>query len=285
MTDLPDLDALAGTAERAARAGGAVLLEYQSKVLEVTLKDARVDVSSSADLAAQEATIAAIRAERPDDVVLGEEDAPDVSSDGSSSAASRLLRPGDGLQWWVDPLDGTRAFIDGFPWFATAVSVTLGGEPVVAAVYDPLRDELFRAVRGGGATCNGRPLRVSRAEKAAEVVVVVQAQSSDPDVIAEFARLMRAMLTVSGGVRFPGAPALVMAHLAAGHLGGYVERDMPPWDVAGGRLLIEEAGGRVTDFDGRVRDASTRYDVVASNGGGVHDELIAATGLRFEEGG
>ncbi|GLZ45854.1 inositol monophosphatase [Actinomycetospora sp. NBRC 106375] len=269
---MTDLEALAGTAERAARAGGAVLLEYRDKVLEVTLKDARVDVSSSADLAAQEATIAAIRAERPDDVVLGEEDAPDVS------------RPGEGLQWWVDPLDGTRSFIDGFPWFATAVSVTLGGEPVVAAVYDPLRDELFRAVRGGGATCNGTSLRVSGAEKAAEVVVVVQAQSSDPAVIAEFARLMRAMLTVSGGVRFPGAPALVMAHLAAGHLGGYVERDMPPWDVAGGRLLVEEAGGRVTDFAGRVRDASTRYDVVASSGGAVHDELVAATGLRFEEG-
>src|SRR5690242_10227821 len=106
MTD--DLVELAGVAERAARAGGAVLLEYQHRVLEVTLKDARVDVSSSADLAAQEAVIAAILAERPDDVVLGEEDAPDTST------------PAAGLRWWVDPLDGTRAFIDGFPWFATA---------------------------------------------------------------------------------------------------------------------------------------------------------------------
>jgi len=179
---------------------------------------------------------------------------------------------------------GSRAYIDGFPWFATAVAITVGGEPVVAAVYDPLRDELYRAVRGGGATCNGRPLRVAAAEKVAEVVVIVQAQSSDPVVIAEFARLMRAMLTVSAGVRFPGAPALVMAHIAAGHLGGYVERDMNPWDVAGGRLLIEEAGGRVTDFEGRTRDASSRYDVVASNGA-VHDELVAATGMQFEEGG
>jgi myo-inositol-1(or 4)-monophosphatase len=269
---MTDLEALAGTAERAARAGGAVLLSYRDRVLEVTLKDARVDVSSSADLAAQEAVIAAILAERPDDVVVGEE----------SPSDTRVAS--DGLRWWVDPLDGTRAFIDGFPWFATAVSVTIGGEVVVAAVYDPLRDELFRAVRGGGATCNGAPLRVTNAEKAAEVVVVVQAQSSDPVVIAEFARLMRAMLTVSGGVRFPGAPALVMAHIAAGHLGAYVERDMPPWDVAGGRLLIEEAGGRVTDFDGRLRDASSNYDVVASNGL-VHDEIVAATGMRFEEGG
>lgn len=267
-----DLTELAGVAERAARAGGAVLLEYQDKILEVTLKDARVDVSSSADLAAQEAVIASIRAERPDDVVLGEEDAPDTS------------HPVEGLCWWVDPLDGTRAFIDGFPWFATAVSVTLDGDPVVAAVYDPLRDELFAATRGGGATCNGRPLQVSSAAHAAEVVVVVQAQSSDPAVIAEFARLMRAMLTVSGGVRFPGAPALVMAHIAAGHLGGYVERAMAPWDVAGGRLLIEEAGGRVTDFAGERRDASTRYDIVASSGGDVHDEIVVATGMRFEEG-
>ncbi|MDD7968502.1 inositol monophosphatase family protein [Actinomycetospora lemnae] len=263
---------LAGVAERAARAGGAVLLDHRDKVLEVTLKDARVDVSSSADLAAQEAVVAAIRAERPDDLVLGEEDAPDTSE------------PVAGLCWWVDPLDGTRAFIDGFPWFATAVSATLDGDPVAAAVHDPLRDELYAAVGGGGATCNGVPLQVSPASRAAEVVVCVQAQSADPAVIAEFARLMRAMLTVSGGVRFPGAPALVMAHLAAGHLGGYVERDMAPWDVAGGRLLIEEAGGRVTDFAGQVRDGSVRHDIVASCGGAVHDELVAATGMRFEEG-
>lgn len=267
-----NLHDLAGVAERAARAGGAVLLDHRDKVLEVTLKDARVDVSSSADLAAQEAVVAAIRAERPDDLVLGEEDAPDTSE------------PVAGLCWWVDPLDGTRAFIDGFPWFATAVSATLDGDPVVAAVHDPLRDELYAAVRGGGATCNGVPLQVSPASRAAEVVVCVQAQSADPAVIAEFARLMRAMLTVSGGVRFPGAPALVMAHLAAGHLGGYVERDMAPWDVAGGRLLIEEAGGRVTDFAGQVRDGSVRHDIVASCGGAVHDELVAATGMRFEEG-
>lgn len=267
-----NLHDLAGVAERAARAGGAVLLDHRDKVLEVTLKDARVDVSSSADLAAQEAVVAAIRAERPDDLVLGEEDAPDTSE------------PVAGLCWWVDPLDGTRAFIDGFPWFATAVSATLDGDPVVAAVHDPLRDELYAAVRGGGATCNGVPLQVSPASRAAEVVVCVQAQSADPAVIAEFARLMRAMLTVSGGVRFPGAPALVMAHLAAGHLGGYVERDMAPWDVAGGRLLIEEAGGRVTDFAGQARDGSVRHDIVASCGGAVHDELVAATGMRFEEG-
>lgn len=266
----PEPSSLAGTAERAARAGGAVLLEYQDRVLDVRLKDARVDVSSSADLAAQEAVVAAIHAERPDDVVVGEESPSDTS------VASEELR------WWVDPLDGTRNYIDGVPWFATAVAATLGGEPVVAAVYDPLRDELFAAVRGGGATCNGRPLRVSAAARAAEGVVVVQAQSSDPAVIAEFARLMRAMLTVSGGVRFPGAPALVMAHIAAGHYAAYVERDMNPWDVAGGRLLIEEAGGRVTDFSGRVADASIRHDVLASNGA-VHDELVAATDMRFEE--
>jgi myo-inositol-1(or 4)-monophosphatase len=262
----------ADTAERAARAGGAVLLEHRDRVHDVRLKDARVDVTSSADLAAQETVIATIHAEHPDHTVIGEE------------SPSTTRAPDDGRpRWWVDPLDGTRNYLNGVPFFAVAVSATVGGEAVAAAVYDPVHDELFRAIRGGGATCNGRPLRVASTGRAAEALVVVQAQSADPAVIAEFARLVRAMLTVSAGVRFPGAPALVLAHVAAGRYTAYVERDMDPWDVAGGRLMVEEAGGRVTDFEGRVRDASTRHDLVASNGP-VHDELVFATTMRFEEG-
>ncbi|HSK58159.1 MAG TPA: inositol monophosphatase family protein [Actinomycetospora sp.] len=272
MTVAAERTTWADTAERAARAGGAVLLEHRGRVHDVRLKDARVDVTSSADLAAQDAVTAAIHAEHPDHVVIGEE------SSGSAADA------GGELRWWVDPLDGTRNYLHGVPFFAVAVSATVAGEAVAAAVYDPLRDELYRAVRGGGATCNGHPLQVASTARAAEALVVVQAQSADPAVIAEFSRLMRAMLTVSAGVRFPGAPALVLAHVAAGHYTAYVERDMDPWDVAGGRLLVEEAGGRVTDFAGCARDASTRHDLVASNGL-VHDELVAATGMTFEEGG
>lgn len=248
------------TAERAARAAGAELRRLQGAPLDVTLKDARVDVTSSADAAAQRAVTAVVAAAHPDHVVIGEEEGGQP--------------PPDRPVWFVDPLDGTRNYLNGVPFFCTSVAVTLGGEVLAGAVYDPSRDELYSAVRGGGATCDGRPLRVSPVDDVARALVVTQAQSADPRVIREFADLMALLMGVCAGVRFPGAPALVLAHVAAGRYGAYVERVMDPWDVAAGRLLVEEAGGRFTDFAGRPVGTGVA-DVVASNGH-VHDALLRA---------
>lgn len=258
MTD--ERAAWAATAERAARAAGAELLRMQGGPLDVTLKDARVDVTSSADAAAQRAVSAVLAAEYPDHVVIGEED-------GVADVRVRE-RP----VWYVDPLDGTRNYLNGVPYFCTSVAVTLNGAVLAGAVYDPSRDEMYSAVRGGGARCDGRPLRVSAVDDVARALVVTQAQSADPATIREFADLMALLMGVSAGVRFPGAPALVLAHVAAGRYGAYVERTMDPWDVAAGRLLVEEAGGRFTDFAGRPVGTDLA-DVVASNGH-VHDALL-----------
>ncbi|MQA10192.1 MAG: inositol monophosphatase [Pseudonocardiaceae bacterium] len=258
------LTALAATAERAARAAGAELLRLQGGPLGVTLKDARVDVTSTADLSAQRAVTDVIGAEYPDHTVIGEE------GDGERRA------PGSGPVWYVDPLDGTRNYLNGVPYFGTSVAVTLDGKVLAGAVYDPSRDELFTATLGHGVTCNGTPLRVSTVPSAAEALVVTQAQSADPAVIAEFLELMGLLMNTTAGVRFPGAPALVLAHIAAGRYTAYVERAMDPWDTAAGRLLVEEAGGRFTDFAGRPVGLGC-VDVVASNAS-VHDELVAALG-------
>ncbi len=263
MTDA-DAAGWAETAQRAARAGGDVLLDRLGRPADVALKDARVDVTSSVDLAAQHAAVTAIRGAHPDHVVIGEED-QDVAA---------TATPGTPV-WYVDPLDGTRNYLNGVPFFCVSVAVTLGGEVVAGAVFDPTRDELYAAVRGGGATCNGTPLRVSDVESVDRALVVTQAQSSDPAVIAAFTDLMGRLMNVSAGVRFPGAPALVLAHLAAGRYTAYCERSMDPWDIAAGRLLVEEAGGRITDFAGRVPGVDAVADVVVSNGH-VHDALLAA---------
>ncbi len=259
----------AETAERAARAAGAELMRMRGAPGSVVLKDVRVDVTSSADLAAQRAVTAVIRGAHPDHVVIGEE------HDGEQEKKKKAT---DGPVWFVDPLDGTRNYLNGVGYFCTSVAVTVGSEVVAGAVYDPTHDELYRASRGGGATCNGAALRVSVTPQVSEALVVTQAQSSDPAVIAEFLDLMGVLMNATAGVRFPGAPALVLAHVAAGRYTAYCERVMDPWDVAAGRLLVEEAGGRFTDFHGRPV-GTARTDVVASNGL-VHDALLATITSR-----
>ncbi len=261
MTD--DLARWSATAQRAARAGGAELLARAGGPVEVTLKDARVDVTSSADLAAQRAVASVIRAEFPGHRVVGEErddEAPDTGDPGAPT-------------WWIDPLDGTRNYLSGVRYYCVSVAVTAGGAVRVGAVYDPSADEMFAATRGGGATCDGTPLRVAEVDDLARALVVTQAQSADPAVIDRFVATMGLLMGATGGVRFPGAPALVLAHVAAGRYTAYVEPTMDPWDVAAGRLLVEEASGRVTDFAGGPADVDAVVDLVASNGA-VHDALV-----------
>jgi myo-inositol-1(or 4)-monophosphatase len=254
------LDAALTAAVDAARAGGAVLAATDRTRVDVTLKDARVDVTTSADLASQAAVVDVLRAAFADHVIVGEEG----------------TEPGSDADhvWYVDGLDGTSNFTHGIPWYAVSVALRCRDAVVAGAVYDPVHDELWAAGLGRGATGNGHPLRVAGAARVAEAVVVHQIQSSDPALIAQFAATFQRLLNAAGGVRFVGAPALVLSHVAAGHVDAYVERAMPAWDISAGQLILEEAGGRLTDLAG-VRVASADVtDVVATNGA-IHDELLA----------
>ncbi len=253
--------------EAAARAGGAVLAATDRTRVDVTYKDARVDVTTSADTASQAAVVAVLRSAFPDHVIVGEEG----------------TEPGTDARhvWYVDGLDGTSNFTHGLPWYAVAVALHCSGpgydDVVAGAVHDPVHGELFRAARGRGATVTvgdgpARPLRVAATAEPARAVVVTQIQSADPARIARHARLVETLLLATAGVRSPGAPALILSHIAAGHYDAYVERAMPPWDISAGRVILEEAGGRVTDFAGMpVTSAVT--DVVATNGA-VHTALL-----------
>ena len=149
----------------------------------------------------------------------------------------------------------------------------VAGEPACGVVYDPHHDDLYAAERGAGATLDGVPLRVSAVDRLDRALVVAQAQSSDPAVLREFAALVELLMNAARGLRFPGAPALVLALIAAGRLEAYCERAMDPWDIAAGQLLLEEAGGRLTRFDGAAPTTGETGDVVATNGR-IHDELL-----------
>jgi myo-inositol-1(or 4)-monophosphatase len=247
-------------ATAAARAGGAVLAATDRTTLDVTLKDARVDLTTSADSASQAAVVEVIHGAFPDHTIVGEEGTV----------------PGNDTRhvWYVDGLDGTSNFTNGIPWYCVSVALRADDEVLAAAVYDPVHDDLFAAGSGGGATRNGRPLQVAQEPELRRAIVATQIQSSDEGRIGEFVHDMQRLMNAAGGVRFMGAPALLLAHIAAGHLTAYCERAMPPWDISAGQLLVEEAGGRVTDRRG-VRIASAAVtDIVASNGA-IHDALLA----------
>ena len=246
-------------AAAAARAGGAVLAATDRTTVDVRRGDDRVDMTTSADRASQAAVVAVIRETFPDHTVDGEEGTV-------PGADTRHV-------WHVDGLDGTSNFAHGIPWYCVSVALRAGDEVLAGAVYDPVHDDLFAGARGCGATVNGRPLRVSAEPDLRRAVVATQIQTSDAARIGAFVGELERLMNATGGVRFMGAPALLLAHIAAGHLTAYCERAMPAWDISAGQLLVEEACGRVTDRDGARIASAAVTDIVASNGG-VHDALL-----------
>jgi myo-inositol-1(or 4)-monophosphatase len=264
----------AEVAEAAARAGGEVLTRMrQDGDLEIGYKDARANLVTAADRESQRAVTDTILTAFPDHAVDGEE-----GTAGNMDSAD---------VWYVDPLDGTTNYTHGLPFFCVSVALRSGEAPhsgetrrsgdqtVAGAVYDPSRDEMFVGVLGGGATLNGTPVGVSDIARLDRALVVAQAQTVSPDEIFAYARLVERLMSVSGGVRSLGSPALTLCAIAAGRLDAYCEYSMDAWDILAGQLILSEAGGTLTLFDGQPHMTADRADVVASNGH-VHAELTDA---------
>jgi myo-inositol-1(or 4)-monophosphatase len=244
----------------AARAGGRAVLDGRRR-LEITRKDDdRANIVTSADLASQAAVVAVITEAFPRHAIVGEE--------GVAGTA------GSDDVWFVDPLDGTTNYVHGVPFWCVSVALRSPEGVVCGVVCDPLRDEVYAASRGGGATCNDVPLSVSGVDRLDRALLVAMAQSGDPAVIHEYVVLYERLLNVARGVRHMGSPALALCLVAAGRLEAYVERYMDPWDILAGKLILEEAGGTLTRFDGTPLDVPELADIVASNGP-IHDELLA----------
>ncbi len=176
----------------------------------------------------------------------------------------------NGYRWVIDPLDGTTNFACGLPYFCISVALTQDDSPTHAAIYNPLQDELFYAQQGAGAWCNERKITISASETISEAVIafgLAYARDKRLPVIAaaqQFAQKVQA-------VRNFGAIALDLAHVAAGRLDGVFFSHLSWWDVAAGMLLVEEAGGRVTDFQGKTLTPS--YQTCIASGGQLFDHL------------
>jgi myo-inositol-1(or 4)-monophosphatase len=232
---LVDPAALRDLAERAARAGGELLLDRLHDPRTVAAKSTPTDLVSEVDHASEELVVGLIRAERPDDAVLAEE--------GGGVTGST------GLRWVVDPLDGTINYVYRGSAFAVSVAVEDAAGALAGAVYDPQRDELYSAARGAGATRNGTPITCSPATDLAHTLVATGFAYA-AERRAEQGRVVAALLPQVRDIRRSGSAALDWCALAGGRVDAYYELGTAAWDFAAGALIAAEAGAVVGDLDG-----------------------------------
>lgn len=262
---------LLATAQEAAKAGADVLNSMWGHSGQVDNKQ-DFDFTTEADMAAQEAVLAVISRRHPDHAVLAEEDAGDYSGD----------RDRPGVLWVVDPLDGTTNFIHAIPHVAVSVAALVDGVVQAGVVRDVTRGEEFAAARGQGAWLGGEPMAVSPRSELADSLLATGFPFRNKDRLAKYLELFAELFTKVAGVRRAGAAALDLAWVAAGRVEGFWELGLKPWDLAAGILLIQEAGGVVSDFDGKG-EALWRGDI-ACGAPQVQPWLQAACARYFPGG-
>lgn len=246
------------------RLAGSILMRHWRK-LETYERKGAIDLVTIADKECEAAVVAAIRARYPDHRILGEEGG--TSGDGASP-----------YRWIIDPLDGTTNFAHGMPLFSVSIAVEHEGALIAGAVYAPVLKDLCLAVRGHGATRNGAPIRVSKTETLADALLVTGFPYDRVKLIDWLMPTLGNHLVRSQGILRLGSAALDLSLVAAGHLDGFYELNLHPWDVAAGALLVEEAGGRMSDFLGGPFGVEGRR-LVATNGL-IHDEVLAVLALN-----
>ncbi len=254
---------LEAAACEAARRGGEVLRRaFQRGIaLRVERKGPR-DFVTKVDRQAEAEVVAYLRKRFPKHAILAEESAADTE-------------PGR-LRWVVDPLDGTTNFVHGVPIFAVSIALEDDEGPLVAAVYDPMRDELFRAVRGGGARLGRRPIRCSRRRRMDVALLATGFPFRKLRGLRNYLRTLERFVRLAAGIRRAGSAALDLAYTACGRYDGFWEFGLSRWDVAAGALLVREAGGRVTDPRGDTRAWLASGDVVAA-GPSLHAAMLRIT--------
>ena len=250
--------------EPIAREAGALLMSYFDRHIKIEYKG-DVDLVTAADRASEKLIAERLYARWPQHGIVGEE--------GTRTDTSAEFR------WYVDPLDGTTNFAHGYPVFCVSIALARRDDEIeVGVLYDPTRNELFAAERGRGATLNGKPIHVSKTTRLAESILGTGFPShkrhKNPNIY-----FYQQITLLSHGVRRAGSAALDLANVAAGRYDGFWEFNLNPWDTAAGVLIVREAGGIVTRFDGTPFRLDSR-EVLATNSL-IHDEVIANFGEIF----
>jgi myo-inositol-1(or 4)-monophosphatase len=241
----------------AARAGALIRARYRDRQ-EVSFKS-EVDLVTAVDHEAERILVEAIGSAFPEHGIVTEE------------SAGRPAR--DRHCWYIDPLDGTTNFAHGYPHFAVSVALARDEESIFGLVYDPMREESFTARQGEGARLNGAPIGISEVDRLEHALLATgfpYDRRHHPDFYLAF---VREAMQRAQGIRRAGAAALDLCYVACGRLDGFWEWKLHPWDTAAGRLIVSEAGGRVTDFAGAPHQLAGQ-ETAASNGR-LHTELLA----------
>ncbi len=244
-------------AVQAALKGGQVLMQKFGRVLSVGRKGA-VDLVTDADREAEEAIVSVLRGTFPRHDILAEE--------------ADYGRSDSNYRWIIDPLDGTTNYVHGFPWFAVSIALEVEGEVCLGVIYNPFHREMFVAEKGRGAFLSDIQLFVSTTGLLSDSLLATgfpyDRKESPVNNYDHFVNFQMA----AQACRRAGAASLDLAYMAAGRFDGYWEMKLKPWDVAAGKLLVEEAGGRVSDFDGQPFDIYGQ-ECLASNGL-IHEPML-----------
>ena len=251
--------ALLDAAVEMARAAGAILREGYGRAHRPERKG-RIDLVTEYDRRSEALVLEAIATRFPGHAVLAEESG---AAAGGAGAAP--------VRWVIDPLDGTTNFAHNYPFFCVSIAAEVSGALAAGAVYDPLRDEMFAASAGGGATLNGTPIRVSDIERLEDALIVTGFPYHVRERPEESLPAFRAFLMRAQAIRRDGSAALNLCYLAAGRFDGFWEGALSPWDMAAGVLIVREAGGVVTGYRGDVFRLE-RAEILASNGR-LHEEM------------
>jgi len=238
------------TAVSAARAAGRITTRAWGRQDRAgTREKARNDFVSEVDLSAEQAIVQTLRRAYPSHGILAEE--------GGS-------QPGDDYVWIIDPLDGTTNYLREIPQYAISIALQHKGRLEQGVVYDPLKEELFTATRGAGAFLNSRRIRVADRKDLNGALLGTGIPFREGQDLERYLRSLRHLIPGTAGIRRPGSAALDLAWVACGRFDGFWEMGLQPWDMAAGVLLVQEAGGLVSDWQGGS-DVLRRGDVVAGN--------------------
>lgn len=264
-------DPALAVAIRAVRAAGSILTDAARDLVRLpTFSREHAQIAAGADMEVADTLVATIRGAFPDHAILGEE-----------SGQIAGAREGGGYRWLIDPIDGSANFAHGYPAYAVSIALVHGSDITHAVILDPVRDELYTAVKGKGAACNDVALHVSTCLDLGSALVATVPPARDAPHAASYLPTLAALLQGCAGVRLAGSCALSLAQLAAGRLDGFWMTGLQPWDIAAGALVVREAGGRLGDFAGATRFLRTG-EVIAATPGifNLLREALAATRSR-----
>ena len=228
---------------------GEVLMKYFHRKHRIEVKKGE-GIVTEADKAAERLILSRLSRNFPNSSIITEE--------------SGEYRRDDTLCWVIDPLDGTTNYAHGFPWFCVSIGLYEEGKPKAGVIYHPVLKEMFFTESGRGAFLNDRRIKVSRTRRLEDSLLSTGFYYSRGKALGHQVEIFRRLNQTARGVRRPGSAALDLAYVACGRFDGFWERGLSPWDVAAGFLMVEEAGGKVSDYRGQPTDLHAR-EVVASN--------------------